>query len=271
MPLSSAGEPWQLKMFQKTLKKKMRLKALKRHIGSLDAKHRCLLITCGDNNGAMNYYLRDLGGQWFWADMEKKSIAEMSQLLGEPVLNVSADHLPFADGEFDCAISIDVHEHLPDTQPFTRELRRVTCPGGKVVITVPNGDVTKIVTRLKNWIGMTMEKYGHYRVGLKVSELQELMGKNGIHPQAVSTFSKFFTEMLELTINFAYVMVLSKKSKAKVDEGTIAPATQNQLKSVEKSYRMYAMIYPFFNLISKLDVLQFATCGYVVMVEGRKV
>jgi SAM-dependent methyltransferase len=266
-----AAEPWQLRMFQKTLKKKMRLKALKRHIGSIDSHQRCLLVTCGDNNGAMNYYLRDIGGRWSWADLETKSIPEMSELLGDPVLHASGEHLPFADEQFDCTVSIDVHEHLPDPQPFTRELKRVTRTGGKVVITVPNGDLTKLVTRLKHWVGMTMEKYGHYRVGLDVPELQALMESNGIRPLAVSTFSKFFTEMLELAINFAYVMVLSKKSKVKVEQGTIAPATQDQLKSVEKSYRMYAIIYPFFSLISKLDMLQFATRGYVVMVEGRKV
>jgi hypothetical protein len=76
--------------------------------------------------------------------------------------------------------------------------------------------------------------------------------------------------MLELSINFLYVMVLSKKSKTKVESGTIAPATRAQLRSIEKSYKMYALIYPFFLAISKLDFLQFATCGYVVMVEGRK-
>jgi hypothetical protein len=76
--------------------------------------------------------------------------------------------------------------------------------------------------------------------------------------------------MLELGINFLYVKVLSKKSKTKVEEGTIAPATQDQLKSVEKTYKMYSLVYPFFKIISGLDYLLFFTKGYVVIVEGEK-
>ncbi|NIV14934.1 MAG: hypothetical protein GWN62_27850, partial [Aliifodinibius sp.] len=77
--------------------------------------------------------------------------------------------------------------------------------------------------------------------------------------------------MLELAINIMYVMVLSKKSKAEVGEGTIAPATEEQLKSVEKNYKVYSVVYPFFRLISSLDYLLFFTRGYVVIVEGKKI
>ena len=47
--------PWQLKMFNKSLKKKMRFKVLKKHLGEIGENEKCLLVTCGDNNGAMNY------------------------------------------------------------------------------------------------------------------------------------------------------------------------------------------------------------------------
>ena len=97
------------------------------------------------------------------------------------------------------------------------------------------------------------------------------MGENDLHPCAENTFSKFFTEMLELGINFLYVNILSKKSKTRVENGTIAPATQAQLKSVKKSYQMYALIYPLFWLVSRLDIIFMRSIGYVVIVEGRKV
>lgn len=262
---------WQLRMFQKTLKKKLRLKALKRHLGPLAADDRCLLVTCGDNNGAMNYHLRAIGGRWHWADLEEKSIGEMAELLEESVLHVENGKLPFEDAIFDVAVAIDVHEHLADPGPFTREMRRVTRLGGKVIVTVPNGDESLVATRIKNMVGMTKEKYGHYREGFDVPELKRLMGENGIDPLAESTFSRFFTEMLELSINFLYVNILSRRSRVAVQEGTIAPATKNQLKSIEKTYRLYSLIYPLFRVISSLDGILAGTKGYVVMVEGRKV
>ena len=261
---------WQLKMFSKTLKKKLRYYALKRHLGPIADHEKCLLVTCGDNNGAMNYYLRELGGEWSWADLEDTSIDEMSELLGDEVKLAQHDALPYPDAFFDRVISIDVHEHLQDPVPFTQEQYRVTRPAGQILITVPNGDESKLAVKIKHAIGMTKEEYGHARVGYDIPELKEIMQTSNIVPCAESSFSRFFTEMLELTINFAYVKVLAKKSKAKVEQGTIAPSTGEQLQSVNKAYRIYSLIYPIYWLISKLDVLLFFTRGYVVMVEGKK-
>jgi SAM-dependent methyltransferase len=260
---------WQLRMFSRTLKKKLRLGVLRSVLGRLDGQT-CLLVTCGDNNGAINYRLRSLGGRWSWADCEDKSIREMSELLGEQVSHVNPGQLPYPDAHFDCVVTIDVHEHLPDPEAFTREIRRVLKAGGRVVITVPGGDQRKLVNRLKNAIGMTKDKYGHVRDGFSVTELRELMTKSEVEPARAVTFSGFFTELIELGINYGYVKKLSKTSSAPVSEGTIAPATQDQLRSVQKTYRLYSLVYPFVWLASRLDILLFFTPGYVVLVEGRK-
>lgn len=264
-------QPWQLKFFSKSLKKKMKLELLKKHLGNVSGQ-RCLLVTCGDNNGAMNYYLREHGGIWSWADLENKSINEIEELLQEKVLHVKdSGKLDFPDNSFDCVMTIDVHEHLVDPIPFTKELYRVTKPNGRVIVTVPNGNTQLLGIRIKNLVGMTKEKYGHIREGYDIPDLKSLLEKVNYKPYATSSYSKFFTEMLELMINFTYVKVLSKKSKAEVEEGTIAPATKEQLKSVEKSYKMYSAIYPLFWLGSKLDWILFFNTGYAVIVEAKKV
>lgn len=261
---------WQLKMFKKTLKKRLRLKHLRFHLGSLSHKDSCILLTCGDNNGATNFHLRELGGKWSWADLEEKSIKEMSELLGEEVFHVAENNLPFPDRTFDCFVSIDVHEHLEDPNSLIREIWRVTKPGGKVIVTVPSGDETKAATRMKKFIGMTKEKYGHVREGYNISELKEMLKRNQIEPQAESSFSKFFTEILELGINFLYVNLLSKKSKSRVELGTIAPLTWEQLQSVKKNYTLYSLVHPLFWLISKLDIFCLNSSGYAVVVVGKK-
>ncbi len=258
---------WQLRMFRKTLKKKMRLAALRKMIGGIDENEECLFVTCGDNNGAMNHHLKEMGGSWTWADLESRNIPEMERLLKEPVHHVSREALPHGTASFDLVIAVDVHEHLPDPGPFTGELSRITRPGGRVIVTVPDGDESRPAVRIKNLVGMTKEKYGHVREGLGVSELSRLMGDNGITPIFRDSFSGFFTEMLELSINFLYVNILAGKKTA---EGTIAPATRSQMKSVEKSYRVYSLIYPLFFLISRIDCLFPDGSGHVVMVGGRK-
>ena len=264
--------PWQIKMFRKGLKKNLRLKSLRRYLGNIGENEKCLLTTCGDNNGAMNYFLRELGGQWSWADLEDTCIEEMSQLLGDPVSFAANEELPFEDDSFDRVIAIDVHEHVENPDNITRELHRVTNPGGQVIITVPNGDESKLAVRIKHALKMTKEAYGHTRVGFTVAELHEIMTKNRITPLDIDTYSRFFTEMLELSINFLYVKVLKKGSPEEDDDehAEIAPTTSEQLKEVGASYRVYSLIFPIYWLLSRLDYLLPFTEGYCVLIAGRR-
>jgi SAM-dependent methyltransferase len=280
------GEPWQLGMFRKGLKKRLRLKALRKLLGPIGPGERCLLLTCGDNNGAMNYFLRELGGQWSWADLEDHAIAEISALLGDPVAHAAEDAVPFADAEFDRIVVIDVHEHVDDPRIVNAELARILKPGAQLIITTPNGDESKLAVRIKNLVGMSKEAYGHKRVGLTAGEIQALMRGDGIRPRKTMWFSGFFTEMLELTINFMYVKVLRKDDPAPAahahahaqddkhdddhDHAEIAPATADQLRKVKTSYRIYSLIFPVYWLLSQLDHLVFFLEGYCVVVEGTR-
>jgi SAM-dependent methyltransferase len=267
-----ATEPWQLGMFRKGLKKRQRLKCLRKLLGQIMPSERCLLLTCGDNNGAMNYFLRELGGTWSWADLEDVCLDEMSELLGEPVIQAQEDKLPFAEATFDRIVSIDVHEHVDDPRIVNGELCRILKPGGQLIVTTPNGDETRLAVRLKNAVGMSKEAYGHRRIGLTSGEIESLMRADHVTPVRTLTFSRLITELLELTINFAYVKILSRKDRPDQDHDhvEIAPATSGQLQTVSKSYRIYSLIFPVYWLLSKLDGLLFFTEGYCVMVDGRR-
>jgi SAM-dependent methyltransferase len=260
-------------VFSRGLKKNLKLRLLQEHVGDV-SNQRCLLVTCGDNNGALNHYFREGSGTWTWADIAEhgvEAIREMEELLGEQVHVVEPDSLPFPDEYFDCVVVIDVHEHLSNAEPFTAELFRIVARGGRAIVTVPNGDPKKPVTIIKDLVGMTKEKYGHMRIGYTLSQLSTLMSRSGFVPCATGSYSKFFTEMLELVINFAYVKMLSKKHKTvKVEEGTIAPSSGEQLNAISGSYGLYARVFPLIKAISKLDRLILFGTGYAVMVEARR-
>jgi SAM-dependent methyltransferase len=53
------------------------------------------------------------------------------------VIEGSVLEMPFVDGSFDLATSLDVIEHLEDDVGALRELRRVVAPGGCLLATVP--------------------------------------------------------------------------------------------------------------------------------------
>jgi SAM-dependent methyltransferase len=53
------------------------------------------------------------------------------------VIEGSVMDMPFDDANFDLTVSLDVIEHLEDDIGALRELRRVTKPGGALLVTVP--------------------------------------------------------------------------------------------------------------------------------------
>jgi ubiquinone/menaquinone biosynthesis C-methylase UbiE len=262
------SQPWQLQMFRRSLKKQRKLKALLEMTGDSTDQH-CLLITCGDNNGALNWHFRARGGDWTWGDVAGENLEEISELLGEPVEHVAQDGFPFADAQFDYVVSIDVLEHLEDDQPFLRELRRVLRPGGRAVVTVPNGDPGLLANRIKWRVGMTPDVYGHTRAGYTVAELSESVEKAGLKAGDHGGYSRFFTEMMELAINFGYVFVLARK-KGWAEPGHIAPTSSSELKTHGAAYRLYQLAYPIMRLISKLDDLLPSKGNYAVIVSAEK-
>ena len=255
-------------MFSRSLKKQLKLALLLEQIG--EARDRdCLLVTNGGNNGALNHHLRAHGGRWTWVDNEAKQIAEMEGLLGEPVLRGDPARIPVDDESFDLAVSIDVHEHLDDPESFNRELYRVVRAGGTVIVTTPNGDLGKPLVALKNRLGMTKEVYGHKVIGYTVDQHKSMLAAVGLRPVTAGSYSRFFTELLELAINFGYVKVLSRQGRTEM-EADIAPTSQDRLRAVEKQYRLYSMIYPLLYAVSRLDLLLLRTTGYAVSVVSRK-
>lgn len=260
--------PWQIKMFQRSIKKQQKLRALLRLLGETTGK-KCLLITCGDNNGALNWYFRQHGGEWTWVDVSGENNDQISRLLNEPVYAFKADDFPIPGDCFDCVVSIDVLEHLRQDQPFLKELKRILKPGGKAVVTVPNGDEKLLANKIKWRLGMTPEVYGHTRAGYTVSELSEALRKSGLEPNASGGYSRFVTEMIELAINFGYVRVLAKK-RGNPQPGHIAPVSAGELKAHGLAYQVYSLIFPIVRAMSLLDRLLPAQTNNAVIVCARK-
>ena len=260
--------PWQIKMFRRSIKKQQKLKALLELLGETTGK-KCLLVTCGDNNGALNWYFRKHGGEWTWADVSGESNDQISRLLSEPVYAFKEHDFPVPDGQFDYIVSIDVLEHLREDQPFLRELKRVLKPGGKAVVTVPNGDERLLANKIKWRFGMTPEVYGHTRAGYTITELSNALRKSGLEPKDTGGYSRFMTEMIELAINFGYVRVLAKRHGG-AQPGHIAPVSAGELKTHGLAYRVYSLIFPIARAISLLDHLLPARTNNAVIVSARK-
>jgi len=266
--MNSNQQPWQLKMFRRSIKKQQKLKALLKLLGDTHGK-KCLLITNGDNNGALNWYFREHGGAWTWADVSGENNDQIAQLLGEPVHAYEDDDFSIPDAQFDCAVSIDVLEHLKEDQAFLKEMKRVLNPNGTAVVTVPNGDPKLLANQIKWKLGMTPEVYGHTRAGYNIAELSGSMRTAGLTPQKTGGYSRFVTEMIELVINFGYVRVLAKK-RGGAQPGHIAPVSSGELKTHGMAYKFYSLIFPILWTVSFLDNLFPEKTNNAVIVTALK-
>lgn len=104
---------------------------LRRHLGP--APQRVIDIGCG-----LGPYARGLladGYDWMGVEVDAADCAQLAQL-GLPHRQVDGRTLPFADGDFDAALCLEVLEHIDEPHAFLREIKRVA--PRRLIVSVPN-------------------------------------------------------------------------------------------------------------------------------------
>lgn len=72
-------------------------------------------------------------------DASEDALQVASALKTPNLVQGAASSLPFPDDSFRYVVSVEVMEHVPHVALAMQECRRVLRPGGRIVITVPNG------------------------------------------------------------------------------------------------------------------------------------
>jgi SAM-dependent methyltransferase len=97
---------------------------------------RPMLLDAGCGSGRMLDELVQLGIA-FGIDSSAWALAAARARGHSDVALGTVEQMPYPDGAFDLVTCLDVLEHTPDHERTLTELRRVTAPGGHLVITVP--------------------------------------------------------------------------------------------------------------------------------------
>jgi ubiquinone/menaquinone biosynthesis C-methylase UbiE len=260
---------WQLEVAKKSLKKQSKLRAIDTFFEPTSGK-KCLEIGC--DTGVTSYFLRKRGGDWISLDGDKEKVEIARKLIGDTVFLTDGRSLNFADATFDCVAIIDFLEHIETDQEFIKEVYRVLKPSGSLYVTVPHtrGGKDLILNRLRWWLGFKPSDYGHVRKGYSLEDLRTKLEKGGFKVTGHTTFSRFFSEFIELVANYTYMFILNKGQNKGGLKGGIAPSSQKDLRQHHKSFKLYSLAYPVLWVISQLDELISFTPGYILMVSAKK-
>jgi ubiquinone/menaquinone biosynthesis C-methylase UbiE len=88
----------------------------------------------------LSYYIYKQGHNVYGIDNSKEAILYAKKKLSKYPINFQVGdvyELPYPDNYFDFSCSTEVIEHLNHPDDFLKELKRVTKPEGKIIITTP--------------------------------------------------------------------------------------------------------------------------------------
>jgi 2-polyprenyl-3-methyl-5-hydroxy-6-metoxy-1,4-benzoquinol methylase len=260
-------QPWQLQIFAKSIKKKEKLKLL---LKNLNIESSFVILDLGCAQGILSYFLRQKGGSWVSTDLDMANLKTSLELLGSNCLQIGPGILPFQTEAFNMVVCLDYLEHLDDDNQCLQEIHRILKRQGQLVLATPHTGKIFLLNRLRPQLGMKKEFYGHKRDGYSSQELKSMLTKTGFQVERTRTFSRFFSEFVELIINFLYIKLYSREHIDSLRDGHIRPTTADEFGSKEKTFKLYSLIYPLTWLITRLDKLLFFQKGYSVLVWANK-
>jgi len=253
---------WHLQLFDKSILKKNKLKEILTFLPPTETKT-CLDL--GGDNGIISYFLRQKGGSWHSADLTDQAVDSIKSLVKTNVTKINGKTLPFPNNHLDIVVIIDMLEHIQNDTNFIDELHRVMKKSGTLIINVPYIKKISIIKVIKSILKQSDEKHGHLRPGYTKKHLRSML-ENKFIIEKEHTYSRFFTELLDIGINFMY-----SSSNNSADEGSKGLLiTDADLDKNKKKFKLYSILYPFMWLFSKLDIFIFFTQGHKLIIKSIK-
>lgn len=256
---------WQLELFKYSFKKKEKLRILQEWLTNLNGK---LCLDLGSSKGTLSYFLKNYGGKWIHADLDYENLVSSKELLVKNIIQISQNSLPFNNNSFDLIVSLDYLEHLDDDLSCLVEINRITKLNGKLIISTPASGELLFLNKIKPFIGLSLEKYGHKRVGYSINQLKDLLKASGFSVVKAKGYSFILTEAVEMFLNFIFINI--EKRKIKKRDGFISPSSINQLSAHKIAFSFYKFFYPFLWIFSRLDYLLKFFGAYAIIIEAKK-
>lgn len=260
---------WQLQLVKRSLKKKEKLRLLEKNL-LINSSDKLLDLGCAQ--GILSYFLRKKGGFWISADLDLINVQTSREILKNNLIQTGTRELPIKTASLDYVVSLDYLEHLEDDDYCLTEIERILKPGGRFVLAVPRTGNIFLLHKIRPKLGMTLDFYGHKREGYSLKGVKEKLRSAGLVYQKHRSFSRFFSELIELLLNSLYIKFFKppELSPDSQRDGHIRPTTKAEFETKKKAFKAYSFIYPIVWLITRLDLLLFFQRGYGLIVWAQK-
>jgi SAM-dependent methyltransferase len=98
------------------------------------------ILEVGFGEGYGSELIRDWVAEYHGVEVDEEAVEHASSRHAHPkcTFHHAGSGLPFPDDRFDLVLSFQVIEHVEDVEGFLAEIRRVTRPGGTILVVTPN-------------------------------------------------------------------------------------------------------------------------------------
>ncbi len=261
--MESDAVRWQLALFAKSVASQARRRALRRLLGEAPVVRG---LDLGGDNGVISYLLRQRGGCWDSGEIDDAAVRAIAAMVGERVHRIEPPALPFDDAAFDTVVVIDLLEHVHDDRALVGELARVLRPDGRLIVNVPHAKPLAVLRPLRLALGLTDAWHGHVRPGYTLGQLRRLLAPWFTIERHI-TYGRFFSELLDILLNFAYRRKQGRGREAQTQKGTIV--TARDMAAMKRTFRTYARVYPLLRAFASLDAIVPAR-GYSLALVARR-
>lgn len=235
------------------------------------------LIELGCGNGKFVFWNRR---QVEWSvGVDPAPLFAREALLCVDLCRADARVLPFGDGAFTAAMSIDVLEHLPlaDLEAYLREARRVLAPGGRLFIFSNTREGSRldfivrgarVLSRRLGELGVidntrdTLRKSDHVKAIETYQELERVLARCGFRVEKVVFWNGLFQSIIENLLVKVGESALRKLRKGPKSVQAGGQGGEDRVRSTMRSrLAKKGLMYKVMALLTELMWLDLALFG----------
>ncbi len=254
---------WQTAVFSVSIRKKEKWLWAQPHLRQYIASgKKCLDV--GSGVGTLSMLQEEMGGSWHFTETDQAAAAETRTVVAGPVYTIDIFNEQLLTGTYDLITIFDVIEHVPDPVRFLQRARELLAPGGHIILTTPADDGSFYFWRrlADSLFGIDKAAHGHVVEGFSRRQLTSFVQQSGLMLTACQQFSFFFTEMIELLYNGAYILKNRWRQTTGGYNLALSPASGRDVTRHGAQLQVLRFIYPLLRAVSLLDRLRISRQGY---------